>query len=40
MAGNKSLVPEAKDALRRFKTEAANEEEVRSDIKKHKKRVL
>ena len=34
MASNKSLVPEAKDALSRFKMEAANEEDVQSGLKK------
>jgi hypothetical protein len=37
MASNKSLVPEAKDALSRFKMEAANEEGVHSALKLHTK---
>ena len=36
MASNKSLVPEAKEALSRFKMEAASDEDVQSDIKKHR----
>lgn len=35
---NKSLVPGAKEALNRFKMEAANEEGVQSALKKHTKK--